>query len=214
MILYYKLVKIMEHGMCETAEFHKNNIEYLVKSYVEAKSERKEIYAIMEQHQQLLIRQTNGFLKNMMLETTLEERELELECQRAAARIQQKILLREGELRKKQTEHLLESAGSKYEKKQNFSWIRAVKKKMETKKAFIDKRMEDYDFREMDLSDAIFYNCSLCRANFSHVNIENTLFINCDISGAIFYKAHTAGAAVINSESKSIKEAGDWDEKK
>ena len=167
----------------------------------------------MQQHQQLLIRQTNGFTKNMMLETTLEETELELECQRAAARIQQKILLKERELEKERTEHLLESAGSKYEKKQNFSWMRAVKKKMETRKVFIDKRMEDYDFREIDVSETIFYNCSLCRANFSHVNIENTLFINCDITGAIFYKAHTAGTAVISCESKSLKEAGDWDEK-
>lgn len=139
MILYYKLVKIMEHGMCETAEFHKNNIEYLVKSYVEAKSERKEIYAIMEQHQQLLIRQTNGFLKNMMLETTLEERELELECQRAAARIQQKILLREGELQKNRQNIFWKVQEVNMRKNRTFPGYGQLKKRWKQRKLLLIK---------------------------------------------------------------------------
>ena len=213
MILYYKLVKIREHGISETAEFHKNNVDYLVRSYLEKEPDRKEIYAVMEQEQQLLIRQKNGCSENVMLEMTLEDSELELECQKAAGRIQQKLILKETELQKEETERLLERARSKLEKKQNFSWMRAIKKKMETRKAFVDKRMEDYDFREIDVSDTIFYNCSLCRANFSHVNMENTLFINCDLTDAIFYKAHTAGAAVIQSESESMNKTGEWNEK-
>lgn len=62
----------------------------------------------------------------------------------------------------------------------------------------MDSRMEGYDFREVDLSNAVFMNCSLIGANFSFVNLENAVFINCNLSNVIWHKAWTNNTVVID----------------
>ena len=74
----------------------------------------------------------------------------------------------------------------------------------QNKKVFINKRMEDFDFRSVDLSGAIFIQCVLCNANFAHVNLCDTLFINCDLQGAVYLGATLNNSFQIQGECKPL----------
>ncbi len=216
MILFYMFMKTMPHGMTEKAEFHKNNIDYLVETYLSTICNRKEIYAVTETEQILLIVQNENELpRNAMLLDDSEDKDLWIECQRAAGTVLQQLLLKNALIQKENMEKMLEKAGSWMEQKQRFSYVKEIKKKQGCcKKVFKDKRMEGYDFREINLADSIFINCSLVGANFSYVNLENAIFINCDLEDAVFYKAQTANAGVIQGTYKYIKQIGDWTDEK
>ena len=75
-------------------------------------------------------------------------------------------------------------------KQEHFQYAREIKKRMEScEKVFREQRMEGYDFREIDLQNAVFLNCSLRNSNFAGVSLENAFFVNCDLSGCIWYGA-------------------------
>lgn len=106
-----------------------------------------------------------------------------------------------------------ESPVSRRQEKINFK--KEITKRMRhIKKAFISQRMEGYDFRELDLSDALFLNCHLKGSNFSNVNLQNTIFINCEIKDCVFYKAFMNNSYVYEkcqatSLEKAVKERGE-----
>ena len=82
-------------------------------------------------------------------------------------------------------------AGEKLVVKQSaFAYSKEIRKRMKTcDKYFREERMEGYDFREMELQNAIFVNCKLANSNFSGVNLENAFFVHCDLTGCIWYRA-------------------------
>lgn len=82
-------------------------------------------------------------------------------------------------------------AGEKLAVKQAaFAYNKEIRKRMKTcDKYFREERMEGYDFREMELQNAIFIHCKLANSNFSGVNLENAFFVHCDLTGCIWYRA-------------------------
>ena len=82
-------------------------------------------------------------------------------------------------------------AGERTSKKQaDFNYVKEVTRRMKiNKKLFVEERMEGYDFREIDLSDAIFISCVLSNSNFCGCNMENALFVNCTMNDCMYYGA-------------------------
>lgn len=104
-----------------------------------------------------------------------------------------------------QTKELLNIAGSKLSPKQEkFNYSREFKKKIKKTNYVIGEQLEEYDFRQIELSDYIFINCNLKKANFSHVNLTNTLFVNCNLDETIFYGAQLNGCMQINGDAKQV----------
>lgn len=105
-----------------------------------------------------------------------------------------------------ETQNIIHKATSNLSPKQSpFHYEKEIKKRMEqNKKIFLNKRMEDFDFRRVDLSGAIFIQCVLCNANFAHVNLCDTLFINCDLQGAVYLGATLNNSFQIQGECKPL----------
>ena len=103
-------------------------------------------------------------------------------------------------------EQMIESSGAKMERKQPLiQYTKEIKKKMGLcKKFFADTKMEGYDFREVDLSNAVFVNCSLIGANFSFVNLENAVFVNCNLTNVIWHKAWSNNTVIIDGTEKYL----------
>lgn len=101
-----------------------------------------------------------------------------------------------------ETQNIINKATSSLSAKQPaFHYEREIKKRMkQNKKVFINERMENFDFRSVDLSGAIFIQCVLCHANFAHVNMCDTLFINCDLQGAVYLGATLNNSFQIKGE--------------
>ena len=105
-----------------------------------------------------------------------------------------------------ETQNIIHQATSTLSPKQSpFHYEKEIKKRMEQKKKiFINKRMENFDFRSVDLSGAIFIHCVLCNANFAHVNLCDTLFVNCDLQGAVYLGATLNNSFQIQGEWKPL----------
>lgn len=90
-----------------------------------------------------------------------------------------------------QLKRTAEIAGGNLEARQDeFPFTREIKKRMSCcEKVFREERMEGYDFREVDLQNAVFLNCKLANSNFSGVNLENAFFVNCDLTECKWYGA-------------------------
>ena len=111
---------------------------------------------------------------------------------------------------RKEIDELIGEGAITQGKQPKFDYAKEICKRMKTnKKIFIEERMEGYDFREIDLSGALFINCSLTRSNFCGVNLENTVFVNCELKDSLFLGAMLNncrayyGGSVINLEDKS-----------
>lgn len=203
MITELQIIKTMNHYFEEKASYHPQNFDAVIKAFSEIKNyKNKRISAIVMSKEVCLIKQNEmESLPRIANETcVIFNTELKEECFNIAARLYEGIVRDIINGKEAVLEEILESPGSKMERKQEqFNYVRAIRKKMQTcHKIFRDTRMEEYDFREIELDGAIFINCSLKNANFSHVNLENVMFINCDLTGALFYKSQMNGSMVIN----------------
>lgn len=197
MIKELLLVKTMEHNMTDRSRYNPRNLGNIVKIFVDIIAEKREIYAVMDSDQEIcLVRQNKRekLPRNILIsEESIQElsiTEIEYrECSLIAYRLYEEIIKKIFDNEKQKMASIIESAGCQMERKQLFNYTKAIKKKMKTTtKLFVDANMDGYDFREVDLSDAIFINCSLKGANFSFVNLENVYLINTKTDGAIFYK--------------------------
>lgn len=84
-------------------------------------------------------------------------------------------------------------------KQRGINYKKDILAKMITRtKCFYEENFDGYDFRELDLSGALFINCSLNRANFSGVNLINSLFFNCELQNIIFFKTNLNNAKAYN----------------
>lgn len=77
------------------------------------------------------------------------------------------------------------------------------------KSVFRNEEMSGYDFRGMDLTNAVFLFCRLTNANFSGCVLLNATFVGCEMPGCMFYGAELCGCrayfngVVLNLEDKS-----------
>lgn len=93
-----------------------------------------------------------------------------------------------------------------FKPKQGINYTRELKKIQGTKKCFVDAKLDGYDFRETVCDNTFFFNCSLRKANFSHVNLQNTVFVNCNTDEAIFLGANLNGCIKITGDTEEIKD--------
>lgn len=89
----------------------------------------------------------------------------------------------------------IEAVGSSRERMQpGFNFTKEIKLRMKNcDKVFMAERMEGYDFREVDLQNAIFIQCQLSNSNFAHCNMENVFFFQCDLKNCDWYGAMLNG---------------------
>ena len=89
----------------------------------------------------------------------------------------------------------IEAEGSRRERKQpEFNFVKEIRNRMKTcDKVFMEERMEGYDFRDVDLQNAIFVHCQLANSNFSHCNLENAFFFQCDLLDCEWYETFLNG---------------------
>lgn len=89
----------------------------------------------------------------------------------------------------------IEASGSSRERMQSsFNYTKEIKVRMKScDKVFMAERMEGYDFREVDLQNAIFIGCQLANSNFAHCNMENVFFFQCDLTDCDWYGAFLNG---------------------
>lgn len=92
------------------------------------------------------------------------------------------------------------SGGSRERKQPEFNFTKEIRKRMQVReKVFMEERMEGYDFREIDLQNAIFINCQLSNSNFSHCNLENAFFFHCSLKNCEWYGAALNGCTAYYS---------------
>ena len=213
-IHHLKIWKTTEHNEQEQSEFSIKNIVQAAQSFFSLNCFKlKEIYAVTEQKTMCLFRQNNleTYPRNMVIQNISDIQNPELtevyaECQRTAFLLYEELVKLQQKAYTEHMEQMIESSGAKMERKQPLiQYTKEIKKKMSMcKKFFMDTRMEGYDFREVDLSNAVFVNCSLIGANFSFVNLENTVFINCNLMNVIWHKAWTNNTVVIDGTEKYL----------
>lgn len=204
-IHYLKIRKTTEHNEQEQSEFSVKNIVQATQSFFSLNCFKfKEIYAVTEQETICLLRQNNleTYPRNVMIQNIpdIQNPELYTECQQTAFLLYEELVKLRQKAYTEHMEQMIESSGARMERKQPLiQFTKEIKKKMGIcKKFFMDSRMEGYDFREVDLSNAVFMNCSLIGANFSFVNLENAVFINCNLTNVIWHKAWTNNTVVID----------------
>ncbi len=204
-IHHLKIRKTTEHNEKEQSEFSIKNIIQAAQSFFSLNCFKfKEICAVTEQETICLLRQNNleTYPRNVMIQNIpdIQTPELYTECQQTAFLLYEELVKLQQKAYTEHMEQMIESSGARMERKQPLvQFTKEIKKKMNIcKKFFMDSRMEGYDFREVDLSNAVFMNCSLIGANFSFVNLENTAFINCNLTNVIWHKAWTNNTVVID----------------
>ncbi len=213
-IHHLKIRKTIEHNEKEESEFSIKNIVQAAQSFFSLNCFKlKEIYAVTEQEMICLLRQNNleTYPRNIVIQNISdvqnpEHAELYTECQRTAFLLYEELVKLQQRAYTEHMEQMIESSGAKMERKQPLiQYTKEIKKKMGLcKKFFVDTRMEGYDFREVDLSNAVFVNCSLIGANFSFVNLENAVFVNCNLTNVIWHKAWTNNTVVIDGTEESL----------
>lgn len=207
-IHHLKIRKTTEHNEQEQSEFSIKNIVQAAQSFFSLNCfQLKEIDAITEQETICLLRQNNleTYPRNMTIQNSSEFQDskltnLQTECQQTAFLLYEELVKLQQKAYTEHMEQMIESSGARMERKQPLiQYTKEIKKKMSIcKKFFMNIRMEGYDFREVDLSNAIFLNCSLIGANFSFVNLENAVFINCNLTNVIWHKAWTNNTVMID----------------
>ena len=204
-IHHLKIRKTTEHNEKEQSEFSIKNIIQAPQSFFSLNCFKfKEICAVTEQETICLLRQNNleTYPRNVMIQNIpdIQTPELYTECQQTAFLLYEELVKLQQKAYTEHMEQMIESSGARMERKQPLvQFTKEIKKKMGIcKKFFMDSRMEGYDFREVDLSNAVFMNCSLIGANFSFVNLENAVFINCNLTNVIWHKAWTNNTVVID----------------
>lgn len=204
-IHHLKIRKTTEHNEQEQSEFSIKNIVQAAQSFFSLNCFKfKEICAVTEQETICLLRQNNleTYPRNVMIQNIpdIQNPKLYTECQQTAFLLYEELVKLQQKAYTEHMEQMIESSGARMERKQPLvQFTKEIKKKMGIcKKFFMDSRMEGYDFREVDLSNAVFMNCSLIGANFSFVNLENAVFINCNLSNVIWHKAWTNNTVVID----------------
>lgn len=209
-IHHLQIIKTTEHNEQDKSEFNVKNIEQTAQTFFSLNCFKlKEIYAVTDSESVCLLRQNSleTYPRNIVIQSTQNiGAELYAECQRTAFLLYEELTKLQYKAYTEQMEEMIESSGARMERKQPlFSHTKEIKKKMGTcKKFFTDSRMEGYDFREVDLSNAVFLNCSLVGANFSFVNLESALFINCNLTNIIWHKAWTNNAVVIDGTARYL----------
>lgn len=89
----------------------------------------------------------------------------------------------------------VEAEGCRRERKQaEFNYAKEIRNRMKVcDKVFAEERMEGYDFRDVDLQNAIFIHCQLANSNFAHCNLQNAFFFQCDLRDCEWYGAFLNG---------------------
>ena len=204
-----QITKTTEHNEQDKSEFSIKNIEQTAQTFFSLNCFKlKEIYAVTDHENICLLRQNSleTYPRNIIIQNP-QNTEIYIECQQTAFSLYEKLIELQHEAYKKHMEMIIESSGAKMERKQPlFQHTKEIKKKMcICKKFFIDSRMEGYDFRELDLSNAIFLNCSLTGSNFSFVNLESAIFINCNLANIIWHKAWINNTIIIDGTARYLK---------
>lgn len=100
---------------------------------------------------------------------------------------------------------VLDSASSTSRRQGKVNFKKEIIKRMEkSSKIFYNKRFEGYDFREINLSKAIFISCDLTNCNFSGVDMTDAVFINCIMKDILLYET-TTNNSFVYSDCKVIE---------
>ena len=87
-------------------------------------------------------------------------------------------------------EDIVNSVDDMLKQEEKFNYVKEINAKMRTvKKVFFNENMVGYDFRGIDLTDAIFLFCNISHANFAKVSLQNVTFVNCEMNGCVFLGA-------------------------
>lgn len=200
------------HNITDTESYPLQNEEQMICNFI-AKDCREKIIGIKfgnETH--YLIRQEEGHpLELVSLPLDIDRRYLE-RLDDTRGRWFKRILELEREQVRAKIDEVIRAGEKTAGKQPKFDYIKEIGRRMKVnRKVFVEERMEGYDFREADLSDALFIGCSITNSNFSGVNLENALFINCEMKNCMFYGAMLNncrayfGGTVLNLEDKTRK---------
>lgn len=200
------------HNVTDTESYPLQNEDILIQNFFTTVSTQKRIgVKFGEQKHYLLRKEENKAVELMALPLDMDKRYLE-RLDDIRSRWLKKVLEMERIQVKKQIDELIQAGVKTASKQPKFDYGKEINRRMKiNKKVFIEERMEGYDFREVDLSGAFFFNCSIANSNFSGANLENALFIHCEMKDCMFYGAMLNncriyyGGTLLNLEDKTRK---------
>lgn len=200
------------HNITDIESYPLQNEDALIQNFFIRLSVEKRIgVKFGDQQYYLLRKEENKPVELMALPLEVDKRYLE-RLDDIRSRWLKKVLELERVQVKKQIDELLQEGTKTASKQPKFDYGKEINRRMKVnKKVFLEERMEGYDFREMDLSGAFFFNCSIGNSNFSGANLENVVFIHCEMKNCIFSGAMLNncrayyGGTVLNLEDKTRK---------
>lgn len=193
-----------EHNLKDTATYSMDNIENMFSDFACRKIKERKLGIKIEDDVFYLVRQLDSKEYPELLDIPENENKYMLEEYRyqwfiKLIQIKERLLIEE-------TERIISLSNSNLSAKQpKVNYTKEIRKRMkQLKTVFIDELMEGFDFREIDLEDAVFINCDLTRANFAHCNLINCIFVNCILDETVFYGAATSNTYAVNGEKEKI----------
>ena len=207
-IAVYKVV--MEHNLTDQSSFNLKNVDSMIERFVRDEYKKKTVGIQIEDGEVIELlkyRQNEEFPELLPLPEILPEGALNTELMD----IQYQWLIASVKEKEKDlvnsTKELINRSGSNLSARQDdINFVKEIKKAMENRNVFIDRKFEGYDFREVSLDSAIFIHCDLTSANFAHVNLQNTFFINCNMTDTIFYGAVLNNSYKVNGNIEKMRD--------
>jgi len=201
---------VIEHNLKDVSRYSVSNFDKMTADFFNSERSEKRIGVQYRGHEPVYILLLNGKNKypvfiDLPLDIPLTDKQIkEIEAYRYDWLIKYAEYTKQSLIQ--ETQCLINMASSSLSARQpKLNYDREIKKRMKrNNKIFINERMEDFDFRSVDLSGAIFINCVLCHANFAHVNMCNVLFINCNLTGAVFLGAMLNNAYEVSGGMKQL----------
>lgn len=192
-----------DHGLKDIASFSMCNIENMFKEFGRREVKEKRLGLKIENETYYLIQQLDTKEYPEFLDIPDIPDKLALEDMRYQWFLKV-IEIRENKMAA-EMERIVALSQSSLSAKQDINYTKEIKKRTrQAKTVFINEMMSGFDFREIDLSDAMFIDCNLSGANFSHCNMINCRFINCNMENVILYEAVTNNCTVITGEKKAV----------
>lgn len=200
------------HNVTDMQSYPLHDEEVMIQDFLKRKTSEKCLGIKFGEELHLLVRkEENQPLELIALPLDIDKRSLE-RLDDIRCRWYRRLLEYEREQYKEEIEKIIQAGERTGSRQAKFDYAKEINRRMKTnKKVFIEERMEGYDFRETDLSDAIFITCSLSNSNFSGCNLENAIFINCEMNNCMYYGAMLNncrtyyGGTVLNINDKSRK---------
>lgn len=181
----YVVIKVMAHNICDRAVYSEEN--HIFSTFFLMKGCRK--IGVTDGEKDIILLSAN--------ENDIELEKIDINDMKQKAElleIREKWLYQWTLNFKKKCEDevktVLDSAALTARRQKKVDFKKEIIKRMEKcGKVFYNHRFEGYDFREVNLSRAIFVSCDLSGCNFSNVDLTDAVFVNCIMKDILLYNA-------------------------